>query len=240
MDSGAWPNELISHTRADRGKTMADEEHVKKGDEAEAVNARTASDYVGAIGAAGTTVKAGIISSLKGIDEIEAKIVALARNTVSGVLRTSGSLSSEAVTIVRDVVRGAIAATDEVGAGLVLSTKSVAKGVTMGVSDVGGDVIAAASAIGEAAVKGAAAVGGDVALVAKRTVDGVAEAVQESGGNIVDAVSAAANGAVVGAGSIGKTAVNSVREILLAGVEGVKQVASAALPHRPQTTQTSQ
>ena len=43
----------------------------------------SASTDVGGIGKAGTAVKEGVVSSLKGINEIEAEIVSLVRNTVS-------------------------------------------------------------------------------------------------------------------------------------------------------------
>jgi hypothetical protein len=185
------------------------------------------------IGAAGVTVKTGIVGSLRGVDEIEAEIVSLVRNTVSNTIKASGSVSGEAVNTVRDVVKGAIAATEEVGAGLVLASKSVAKGVVMGVADVGGDVIKAASETGRTAVRSAADVGGDVALVAKRTVDGVIEAARETGGNAAEVAIAAADGAVEAAGTISKTAVTTVRDVLLGIVGGVKDVASAALPKAP-------
>ncbi len=97
------------------------------------------------MGEAGTAVKEGVVSSLKGINEIEAEIVSLVRNTVSNTLRATGEVATESVTITKDVVIGAIQATEEVGTGLILSTKSVAKGIVMGVSDVGGDVIIIAS-----------------------------------------------------------------------------------------------
>ncbi|HXX82137.1 MAG TPA: hypothetical protein VEI46_11350, partial [Thermodesulfovibrionales bacterium] len=50
----------------------------------------------------GTSVKEGVVSSLKGINEIEAEIVSLVRNTVSNTLRATGSVANEAVTITKD------------------------------------------------------------------------------------------------------------------------------------------
>jgi hypothetical protein len=84
------------------------------------------SDADRAIGAAGHTVKTGIASSLRGIDEIESEIVSLVRNTVSNTLRATGAVGAEAVDITRDVVKGALAATEDAGTGLALSTKCVA------------------------------------------------------------------------------------------------------------------
>jgi hypothetical protein len=71
--------------------------------------------YAGKIGAAGAAVKSGIVNSLRGIDEIEAEIVSLVRDTISNSIKTSGALSTETVAMVHDVVQGAISAT-EVGA----------------------------------------------------------------------------------------------------------------------------
>ncbi len=53
------------------------------------MNYKAASDiqYEDRIGKAGIAVKEGIISSLQGINEIEAEIVSLVRNTVSNTLR---------------------------------------------------------------------------------------------------------------------------------------------------------
>src|SRR5208337_1859772 len=78
-----------------------------------------------AIGKAGYAVKEGIISSLKGINEIEGEIVSLVRNTVSNTLRSTGSIAGEMVSVIKDVFKGAIQATEEVGTGLILSSKSV-------------------------------------------------------------------------------------------------------------------
>ena len=54
------------------------------------------SDADRTIGAAGHTVKTGIVSSLRGIDGIESDIVSLVRNTVSNTLRATGAVGTEA------------------------------------------------------------------------------------------------------------------------------------------------
>src|SRR4030065_1597682 len=51
------------------------------------------------IGHVGTSVKDGIVSSLKGINEIEAEIVSLVRNIVSNTLRASGEGAIEGIAI---------------------------------------------------------------------------------------------------------------------------------------------
>ena len=43
------------------------------------------------IGRAGTAIKVGIISALKGVNEIEAEIVELVRQTMSNALKASGT-----------------------------------------------------------------------------------------------------------------------------------------------------
>ena len=43
----------------------------------------------------------GVISSLKGINEIEAEIVSLVRNTVSNSLRATGAVAGETVGLPR-------------------------------------------------------------------------------------------------------------------------------------------
>ena len=53
----------------------------------------TTTDITDQVGTAGATVKSGIISSLKGIEEIEAEIVTLVRKTVSGTIKTVRSES---------------------------------------------------------------------------------------------------------------------------------------------------
>jgi hypothetical protein len=60
------------------------------------------------VGKAGASVKAGIISGLKGINEIEAEIVSLVRNTVSNAFRATGTVINEGLEITKDVVKGAI------------------------------------------------------------------------------------------------------------------------------------
>ena len=58
------------------------------------------------IGKAGSTVKEGIVGSLKGINEIEAEIVSLVRNTVSNTLQATGSVATEGVNVTKDVLKG--------------------------------------------------------------------------------------------------------------------------------------
>jgi hypothetical protein len=93
------------------------------------------------MGRAGTAVKEGVARSLKGLNEIEADIVSLVRNTVSDTLKLTADIADMSLSLTTEVVKGAIKATEEVGTGLILSTKSVTKGVIMGVGDVGGDEI---------------------------------------------------------------------------------------------------
>ena len=93
------------------------------------------------IGTAGTAVKDGIVSGLKGVQEIETEIVNLVRSTMSDTLQATGSVASETVTVVRDVVKGTLQATEEVGTGLIVSTTNVTQGLVMGARDVGGDVL---------------------------------------------------------------------------------------------------
>jgi hypothetical protein len=109
----------------------------------------------------------------------------------------------------------------------------VAKGIILGVADVGGDVTQAASQLAKGAVKGAVEVGSDVATVASSVVSGVMEAAGQAGVNAGAAAKAAVGGALEAAGSLGKTAVKSICEVLVATVEGVKDVACAVLP-KPQ------
>ena len=81
----------------------------------EAVNEIT---YQEGIGKTGTAVKEGIISSLKGLNEIEAEIVSLVRNTVSNTLRATGEVAGESLSVTKEVLKGAITATEEVGTGV--------------------------------------------------------------------------------------------------------------------------
>ena len=71
------------------------------------------------VGGTGRAVKDGIVSSLKGVNEIEAEIVTLVRDTVSNAVGATGSVSGEAVDVIRDAVKGAIQATEEVGTEIV-------------------------------------------------------------------------------------------------------------------------
>src|SRR5208283_4107488 len=83
------------------------------------------------LGRAGTAVKEGIVRSLKGLNEIEAAIVSLVRNTVADTLKLTADVAGMSIDLSAEVIKGAIKATEEVGAGLVLSTKSVTKGMIM-------------------------------------------------------------------------------------------------------------
>jgi hypothetical protein len=74
------------------------------------------------LGQAGTTVKDGIVGSLKGLGEIEGQMVTVARNTVADALQATGSVATETINISRDVIKGAIKASEEVGTGLIVTT----------------------------------------------------------------------------------------------------------------------
>ena len=181
------------------------------------------------MGKAGATVKEGVLSSLKGISEIETQIVTLVRNTVSDTLKASGSVADETVNVTKEVLHGTFKAVEEVGTGLLLSSKSVAKGIVMGVSDVGGDVLSVAKQVIKGTVNGAAEVGADMGQVACRTVDGIIEAGRETGGNVEDMGKVTVNGAIEAAGSIGNMAVKAVMDLLVSAVKGVKDIANTAL-----------
>ena len=182
------------------------------------------------LGQAGTTVKDGIVGSIKGLGEIEGQMVTVARNAVADALQATGSVASETLNVSRDVIRGAIKASEEVGTGLIVTTKNVAKGIILGVADVGGDVQQAATQLLKGAVNGAAEVGGDVAKVAQGAISGVMEAAGQLGGNMGVAAKAAVGGAIDAAGTLGQSALRAVTDILVGAVEGVKEVACAALP----------
>jgi predicted transcriptional regulator len=186
-------------------------------------------DIKATMGKAGATVKEGVVTILKGVNEIETQIVTLVRSTVSDTLKATGSVAGETVNVTKDVLQGTIKAAEEVGTGLLLSSKSVAKGIIMGVSDAGGDVLSVAKQVIKGTVKGAGEIGADVGQVALRTVDGILEAAKETGANVEEMAKATVNGAIEAAGSIGNTAVKAVRDVLANVVEGVKDIAGAAL-----------
>jgi predicted transcriptional regulator len=60
-------------------------------------------------------------------------------------------------------------------------------------------------------------------------VDGIIEAARETGANVEEMAKVTVNGAIEAAGSIGNTAVKAVRDVLVNVVEGVKDIAGAAL-----------
>ncbi|HCC68870.1 MAG TPA: hypothetical protein DEP99_03180, partial [Nitrospiraceae bacterium] len=74
-----------------------------------------------------------------------------------------------------------------------------------------------------------------VALVARMAIDGVIEATKEIGGNVEETAKVAVGGAIEAAGTIGVTAVRAVTDMLVGVVEGVKEIAGAALP-KPRPT----
>jgi predicted transcriptional regulator len=186
-------------------------------------------DVRATIGEAGATVGEGVLSSFKGISEMETQIVTLVRNTVSDTIKATGSVAGETVNVTKDVLQGTIKAAEEVGTGFLLSSKSVAKGIIMGVSDVGSDVLSVAKQVIRGTVKGAAEIGSDVGQVARRTLDGIIEAARETGANVEEMATATVNGAIEAAGSIGNTAVKAVGDVVVNAVEGVKDIASTAL-----------
>ena len=51
------------------------------------------------LGRVGTTVKEGVVSSLKGLNEIEAEIVTLVRNTVADSLKASADLTTVSLNV---------------------------------------------------------------------------------------------------------------------------------------------
>jgi hypothetical protein len=121
------------------------------------------------LGGAGTTVKEGVVGSLKGLNEIGTQIVNLAGNTMTDVLKATGSVANETINVSKDVFKGALKATEEVGTGLLVTTKDVAKGIILGVADVGGDV----AQVAKAAAGGAIDAAGTLGQSAVKAVSGI-------------------------------------------------------------------
>ena len=72
-------------------------------------------DIKATIGEAGTTVKEGALSSLKGVNEMETLIVTLVRKTVSYTLKATGSVADETVNVTRSVLQGTFKAAGSLG-----------------------------------------------------------------------------------------------------------------------------
>ena len=70
------------------------------------------------MGKAGTSVKEGIVSGLKGINEIETQMMGLVKDTVSETLKVTGSVVGETLAVTKEVLQGAVKAAEEVGTGL--------------------------------------------------------------------------------------------------------------------------
>jgi hypothetical protein len=100
----------------------------------------TSPPIAGTVGAIGTSVKEGVVRSLRGVDEVEAEAFTVARDTVSNAIRTTGAVANDVITVTRDVARGAIQATEETGNGLLGATRNVAKEFLRDVTDVSTDV----------------------------------------------------------------------------------------------------
>lgn len=178
----------------------------------------------------GQTVKEGVVETLKGLDEIESELIGLVRSTVSNALRASGAVAGDVVDVVREVVKSALSATSEIGCDAIVATKAVAKGAILGVADVGGDLIKASGETTRAAVEVASSIGADVGGVARRAVNGVTEAASEIGANVGGMAEAAARGALEAARDLGSTALETVTQLLVGAVQGVKEIAGAVLP----------
>ena len=56
----------------------------------------------------GTTVTNGIISSLRGLNDIETEMVNLGRNTVSQTLQATGGVTTESLAVINNVVQAAL------------------------------------------------------------------------------------------------------------------------------------
>jgi hypothetical protein len=127
----------------------------------------------------GVMVRDGLVSSLKGIGEIEAEIVSRVRHCVAKHLRNVGLTSkSDELHI---IVANALRATLESDTGITFSLKSVVKGTVLGISDGCGDIQAAMSQIVALAVAEATKTGADVIVVTRQAVQGVMEASNETG-----------------------------------------------------------
>jgi hypothetical protein len=122
--------------------------------------ASTPPPAAGTVGAIGTSVKEGVVQSLRGVDEVEAEAFNVVRDTVSNAIRTTGVVANDVITVTRDVARGAIQATEETGNQLLGATRNVAKEFVRDVTDVGTDVGTLASSAAEGVVNTAARLGG--------------------------------------------------------------------------------
>ncbi|SET08992.1 hypothetical protein SAMN05216412_103102 [Nitrosospira multiformis] len=94
------------------------------------------SDAARAVEDAGNTVKTGIASGLRGIDEIEADMVNLVRNTISHTLQATGAVGTEAVDVTRTTVNAAAQGIGEIGTTAVTSVRDILVSVVGGIKDV--------------------------------------------------------------------------------------------------------
>jgi hypothetical protein len=128
----------------------------------------------------GVMVRDSLVSSLKGIGEIEAEIVSRVRHRVAKHLRNVGLTSAEKSNVLHVIMTNVLRAALESDTGVAFSLKSVVKGMVLGVTDACGDVQAASHIVALAAAE-ATKIGADVVVVTRQAVQGVMEASNETG-----------------------------------------------------------
>jgi hypothetical protein len=165
---------------------------------------------------AGIRIKGAMLTSLKAVDEVEAEIVSLTRNTVAKALREVEP-ASETLAVVRCVITGATTAAEQVGSGLTLSAAPIAKGILLGVQDTGGELSGAAAEIARALIKAANTVREDPGLMVRHAIEGITEAAVELGGNSRPVAAKAVFAALEAAQTLGSERLKSV-ERMLSGV----------------------
>ena len=74
------------------------------------------------------TIKEGIINGFQIINQVEAGLVDLARNTIADTIKATGTVANEAVSVTSEVVKGTIAAAQEAGSGLLDGDQKHSKG----------------------------------------------------------------------------------------------------------------
>jgi len=222
------------------GETFKDTKGDAMSEQIKSAEAESIQELKFTIGSAGTALKEGLAGTLKGISEVEAEIVSLARNTLSTTHSATVSVTSEGLNVIKDMLKRALAESQEMDTDIAVTIKNVAKGIILGAADVGADLGSAARLTIKEALSGAAEIGVDVGTVARRAIEGILEATREVGGNVEDVARVISEEAIESAGTIGEAAVKTVKNLTIGIVAGIKEIIEAALLKSPSIPETKE
>ncbi|GKT10155.1 hypothetical protein [Desulforhabdus sp. TSK] len=175
-------------------------------------------------------LKESLLGTVRGVGEVEHEVMVTVQSSLTGLLRTAGSISLEGVELTRDLLKETFSAVEEVSGGVIGSVSTLAKGFIGGLSMVGGEILSVSGRTVHGVIHGVAQVGSGVGGMAAAAANFSLKTTRDLCRNAEDTAKTLATGGIDAAALTVGTTIHVTRDLLIATVLGCKEVVCAVLP----------